>query len=317
MSKRIIVTGGAGFIGSNLCDYLLNNGNEVICIDNFDDYYNPQIKRHNIQKALSHPKYTLIEEDIKNVNKIAKQLDGNFDAIIHLAAKAGVRYSLKYPVGYEESNVVGTKNILNLAVKQGINQFIFASSSSIYGNAPTPFDENFTDLKPINPYAQTKLLSEQIGKEYSKKYNLRFISLRFFSVYGPRLRPDLVMNKIANSIYKNEKLRIFGDGSTARDYTYVDDIVLGIDKALNYKNTKFEVFNLGNGKPVKLSEIIQIFEKETNKKLKINNIEPINGESEITWANNKKASELLGFKCQTDIEHGIKNYLTWYKNHCL
>lgn len=317
MSKRIIVTGGAGFIGSNLCDYLLNNGNEVICIDNFDDYYNPQIKRHNIQKALSHPKYTLIEEDIKNVNKIAKQLDGNFDAIIHLAAKAGVRYSLKYPVGYEESNVVGTKNILNLAVKLGINQFIFASSSSIYGNAPTPFDENFTNLKPINPYAQTKLLSEQIGKEYSKKYNLRFISLRFFSVYGPRLRPDLVMNKIANSIYRNEKLRIFGDGSTARDYTYVDDIISGIEKALNYKNTKFEVFNLGNGKPIKLSEIIQIFEKETNKKLKINNIEPINGESEITWANNKKASELLGFKCQTDIEHGIKNYLTWYKNHCL
>lgn len=317
MSKRIIVTGGAGFIGSNLCDYLLNNGNEVICIDNFDDYYNPQIKRHNIQKALSHPKYTLIEEDIKNVNKIAKQLDGNFDAIIHLAAKAGVRYSLKYPVGYEESNVVGTKNILNLAVKLGINQFIFASSSSIYGNAPTPFDENFTNLKPINPYAQTKLLSEQIGKEYSEKYNLRFISLRFFSVYGPRLRPDLVMNKIANSIFKNEKLRIFGDGSTARDYTYVDDIILGIEKALNYKNTKFEVFNLGNGKPIKLSEIIKLFEKETNKKLQINNLEPINGESEITWANNKKASEILNFKCKTNIEQGIKNYLTWYKNHCL
>lgn len=317
MSKRIIVTGGAGFIGSNLCDYLLNNGNEVICIDNFDDYYNPQIKRHNIQKALSHPKYTLIEEDIKNVNKIAKQLDGNFDAIIHLAAKAGVRYSLKYPVGYEESNVVGTKNILNLAVKLGINKFIFASSSSIYGNAPTPFDENFKELKPISPYAQTKLLSEQIGKEYSEKYNLRFISLRFFSVYGQRLRPDLVMNKIANGLFKNESLNIYGNGSTARDYTYVDDIIFGIEKALYYKNTKFEIFNLGSGNPIKLSKIIQLFEKETNKKLQINNLEPINGESEITWANNKKASEILNFKCKTNIEQGIKNYLTWYKNYCL
>lgn len=317
MSKRIIVTGGAGFIGSNLCDYLLNQENEIVCIDNFDEYYPPKQKQNNIKQALKNPYFTLIDEDIKNKNKLSKILDGDFDAVIHLAAKAGVRYSIKNPIGYEEINVKGTKSILELAIQKNIEQFIFASSSSIYGNAPTPFDENFTDLKPINPYAQTKLLSEQIGKEYSKKYNLRFISLRFFSVYGPRLRPDLVMNKIANSIYRNEKLRIFGDGSTARDYTYVDDIILGIDKALNYKNTKFEVFNLGNGKPIKLSEIIQIFEKETNKKLKINNIEPINGESEITWANNKKASELLGFKCQTDIEHGIKNYLTWYKNHCL
>ncbi|HPX75989.1 MAG TPA: NAD-dependent epimerase/dehydratase family protein [Bacteroidales bacterium] len=313
MSKRIIVTGGAGFIGSNLCDYLLNNGNEVICIDNFDDYYNPQIKRHNIQKALSHPKYTLIEEDIKNVNKIAKQLDGNFDAIIHLAAKAGVRYSLKYPVGYEESNVVGTKNILNLAVKQGINQFIFASSSSIYGNAPTPFDENFTNLKPINPYAQTKLLSEQIGKEYSEKYNLRFISLRFFSVYGPRLRPDLVMNKIANSIFKNEKLRIFGDGSTARDYTYVDDIILGIMKAVDYKDSKFDIFNLGNGNPIKLTEIITIFEQQIKQNVNIEFVDSIKGESDITWADNSKAKKFLAFTPIVDISNGVNKYLKWYR----
>ncbi|MCK9499226.1 MAG: GDP-mannose 4,6-dehydratase [Bacteroidales bacterium] len=317
MKKRIIVTGGAGFIGSNLCDYLLNKGNEIICIDNFDDYYPCEQKQNNLKQALKNPNFTFIKEDIKKTNKLAELLTGKFNAIIHLAAKAGVRYSIKNPIGYEEINVQGTKSILELAVRKNIQQFVFASSSSIYGNAPTPFDENFKELKPISPYAQTKLLSEKIGKEYSEKYNLNFISLRFFSVYGPGLRPDLVMNKIANGLFKNENLKVFGNGNTARDYTYVDDIIFGIEKALDYKNTNFEVFNLGSGNPIKLYEIINIFEKETGKKLKIENIAPINGESEITWANNKKASELLNFQATINIEQGIKKYLTWYKSHCL
>lgn len=313
MSKRIIVTGGAGFIGSNLCDYLLKNKHEVVCIDSFDDYYEPSIKRNNLTKALTSSNFSLIESDIKEIGFISDHLHGNFDAIIHLAAKAGVRYSLKHPVGYEESNVVGTKNILDLAVKKNIKQFVFASSSSIYGNAPAPFNEDYKDLQPISPYAQTKLFSEKTGKEFSEKNDLNFISLRFFSVYGPRLRPDLVMNKIAASIYKNEKLKIFGDGSTSRDYTYVDDIISGIMKAIDYKESKFETFNLGNGNPIKLTEILSIFEEETKGKINIEFVDSIKGESDITWADNNKAKTILGFESKTNIRNGIKNYLEWYK----
>jgi UDP-glucuronate 4-epimerase len=311
--KRIIVTGGAGFIGSNLCDYLITNNHEVVCIDSFDDYYDPETKKRNLTKALSSLNFTLIESDIKDIDFISKQLYGKFDAIIHLAAKAGVRYSLTHPVGYEESNVAGTKNILELAVDKRIKQFVFASSSSIYGNAPAPFNEEYKDLHPISPYAQTKLFSEKTGKEFSEKYNLNFISLRFFSVYGPRLRPDLVMNKIAGSIYRNEKLKIFGDGSTSRDYTYVDDIIAGIMKAVDYKESKFETFNLGNGNPIKLTEIISLFERETGKKVNIEFVDSIKGESDITWADNSKARKIMGFETQTDIRKGIQNYLEWYK----
>jgi UDP-glucuronate 4-epimerase len=314
VSKRIIVTGGAGFIGSNLCDFLLRNNHEVVCIDNFDDYYSPEIKRRNILQAVSHASYSLIEEDIKNTAKISKKLSGKYDTIIHLAAKAGVRYSLEYPVGYEESNVVGTKKILDLAVGMGIKQFIFASSSSIYGNTPAPFREDYTNLNPISPYAQTKLFSEKTGYEFSEKHDINFISLRFFSVYGPRLRPDLVMNKIAGSIFKNEKLKIFGDGMTSRDYTYVDDIIGGIMKAVYYKESKFEIFNLGNGNPIKLTDIITYIEQETGKKVNIEFVDSIKGESEITWADNDKAKRILGFDPKTDIRQGIKNYLEWYKN---
>ncbi len=313
MSKRIIVTGGAGFIGSNLCDYLLANNHEVVCIDSFDDYYDPQIKRKNLSKALANSNFTLLESDIKEIDFISDNLDGKFDAIIHLAAKAGVRYSLKHPIGYEESNVQGTKSILDLAIRKNIFQFVFASSSSIYGNSPAPFKESHKDLLPISPYAQTKLFSENTGKEYSEKYDINFIPLRFFSVYGPRLRPDLVMNKIAGSIFKNEKLKIFGDGLASRDYTYVDDIISGIMKAVDYKESKFETFNLGSGNPIKLTEIISMFEKQTSKKVNIEFVDSIKGESDITWADNSKAKRMLGFEPKTDIREGIKNYLEWYK----
>lgn len=314
MSKRIIVTGGAGFIGSNLCDYLIANNHEVVCIDSFDDYYAPHIKRQNLTRAMDRPEFSLLESDIKDIDFISCKLNGEFDAIIHLAAKAGVRYSLTHPVGYEESNVTGTKNILKIAVAKKIKQFVFASSSSIYGNAPAPFNEEYKDLHPISPYAQTKLFSEKTGKEFSEKYDLNFISLRFFSVYGPRLRPDLVMNKIAGSIYKNENLKIFGDGSTSRDYTYVDDIIAGIMKAVDYKESKFETFNLGNGNPIKLTDIISLFEQETGKKVNIEFVDSIKGESDITWADNSKAKKMMGFEPQTDIRKGIQNYLKWYKS---
>jgi UDP-glucuronate 4-epimerase len=312
MIKRIIVTGGAGFIGSNLCDFLLKNNNEVVCIDNFDNYYSPDIKRNNIKEFLKNTLFTLLEYDIQDKDKISPHLNGKFDAIIHLAAKAGVRYSLKYPIGYEESNVLGTKSTLELAVKHNIKQFIFASSSSIYGNSPAPFKESYSDLQPISPYAQTKLFSEKTGLEFSKKYDLNFIALRFFSVYGPNLRPDLVMNKIADSIFRGDKLKIFGDGSTSRDYTYVNDIISGIMKAVEYTDNSFDAFNLGNGNPIKLSDILLMFEKQTGKKINIEFVDSIKGESDITWADNIKAKEMMNFKPKTDIKEGIKNFLDWY-----
>lgn len=315
MKKRIIVTGGAGFIGSNLCDYLISNSYEVICIDSFDSYYSSEIKWSNITEAQKSDKFKLVQADINKCNSIRYKFEGEFDSIIHLAAKAGVRYSLQHPIGYEESNVQGTKNILELAKNLKIKQFVFASSSSIYGNAPTPFNEGYTDLKPISPYAQTKLLSETTGKLYSEKYGINFISLRFFSVYGPRLRPDLVMNKIARSIYYGEKMKLFGDGSAARDYTFVDDIIQGIVSASEYDSKGFEVFNLGSGKPVKLSEIINHFQEIKGKNIDLEQIDSIQGESDITWAENYKAKRILGFKPDTNIKEGILRYLNWYESN--
>lgn len=312
MRKKVIITGGAGFIGSNLTDYFLKRNWAVTCIDNFDNYYSSEIKKKNIACALKNNNYKLIQADIKDLKTITDNISENYSAIVHLAAKAGVRYSLEYPVGYEESNVQGTKRTIELAKHLGIKQFIFASSSSIYGNAPTPFCEQNNHLKPVSPYAQTKLLSEEIGKYYADKFNLNFISLRFFSVYGPRLRPDLVMNKIAESIYKEKTINIFGDGSAARDYTYVDDIIQGIVKAIDYDSKGFDIFNLGKGQPIKLSEIIKLFENISGKEVKTCRQESIDGESDITWANNTKAIQKLGFNPHTDIKEGIKKYLDWY-----
>lgn len=316
MRKRIIVTGGAGFIGSNLCDFLLKEEWEVTCIDNFDDYYSPNVKWKNLENALSNPNFKLIEQDINNISAISEELSGEYEAIIHLAAKAGVRYSIEHPVGYEESNVKGTKNTLDLALKHNIKQFIFASSSSIYGKTPPPFNEDLTNLKPISPYAQTKLFSEKLGKEYTDIYDINFISLRFFSVYGPRLRPDLVMNKIAKSIFHGEKLKVFGDGSASRDYTFVDDIISGVYKAVDYKKTKFEIFNLGNGNPIKLIDIITKLEDKTGIKTNIDFVESIKEESDITWADNNKAKDKLDFSPQTNIDNGVDKYLNWFiKNY--
>lgn len=318
MNKNYLITGGAGFIGSNLCDALLKRKNfKIVCIDNFDEYYNPDIKRNNLSNAILKQNFKLIESDLTDLDKINID-DYKFDAIIHLAAKAGVRYSLKNPSGYEESNIVGTRRIMEFAVKHSIKKVIFASSSSIYGNTTPPFKEDFRDLNPISPYAMTKLISEKIGEEYATNFNIDFISLRFFSVYGPRLRPDLVMNKIANAIFNNQELSIFGDGLSARDYTYVDDIINGIILCLENSDIKgFDIFNLGNGTPIKLIKVIKMFESITGKSIKLKYLESIKGESEITWADNSKAKKILGFCPSTKIEDGIKKYLDWYEKNCL
>jgi UDP-glucuronate 4-epimerase len=311
--QTILISGGAGFIGSNLAEKLLAIGYKVIVVDNFDDYYDRAIKQQNISTALSHPDYTLIESDICNTDYLFPRLPSGISAIIHLAAKAGVRNSIIHPSGYEEENTKSISKAIELAVKINIPQFLFSSSSSIYGNSSKiPFCESQNDLNPINPYAKSKLMAENLGEQASKKYDLNFISLRFFSVYGPRLRPDLVMNKITGCILMNKPLKIFGNGSSLRDYTYVDDIINGIVKALDYKNKKFDIINLGSASPISLLEVIKVFENLMDGKIQLEFADAIKGESYNTWADNSKAKQLLNFVPETDITTGIKKYLDWY-----
>lgn len=311
--ETILITGGAGFIGSNLADSLLNKGYNVIAIDNFDDFYDPAFKRNNIADTLKRPGYTFIESDICDTGRLLKILPGEISAIIHLAAKAGVRNSIMHPEGYEEKNNQCVVKAMDLAVTLGIKKFIFTSSSSIYGNSVfVPFREDQAGLEPLNPYAKSKLQSEHIGNKMSEEYDMEFISLRLFSVYGPRLRPDLVMTKIARSIYESTPLKIFGTGSVMRDFTHVNDIVDGIINTLSYKAGKFDLFNLGYGSPVSLMDIIGIFENITGEKIRLEFRNPIKGESDVTWADNTKAKRLLDFQPKISLYEGIKDFLKWY-----
>lgn len=312
LNKNIIVTGGAGFIGSNLCKALLDIGCNVTCIDNFDDYYSKEIKLNNLLQFRNNKNFIFIEADVKDSFELNVKLQYSYDVIIHLAAKAGVRYSICNPEDYEESNILSTKRILEFAVQRNIKQFVFASSSSVYGNVAPPFKEDFTNLQPISPYAKTKLECEKIGKDFSEKYDITFIALRFFSVYGPAIRPDLVIYKIVQSIFNQEVLKIYGNGQSARDYTFVDDIINGIIKSIDYKQNKFEIFNLGSGQPIKLLELIDIFEKVTSKRVNLEFVNQIQGESEITWADNSKARGKLDFNPKVDIEHGVRLFLNHF-----
>lgn len=312
LNKNIIVTGGAGFIGSNLCKALLDIRCNVTCIDNFDDYYSKEIKLNNLLQFRNNKNFIFIEADIKDSFELNVKLQYSYDVIIHLAAKAGVRYSICNPEDYEESNILSTKRILEFAVQRNIKQFVFASSSSVYGNVAPPFKEDFTNLQPISPYAKTKLECEKIGKDFSEKYDITFIALRFFSVYGPAIRPDLVIYKIVQSIFNQEVLKIYGNGQSARDYTFVDDIINGIIKSIDYKQNKFEIFNLGSGQPIKLLELIDIFEKVTSKRVNLEFVNQIQGESEITWADNSKARGKLDFNPKVDIEHGVRLFLNHF-----
>lgn len=311
--EALLVTGGAGFIGSNLTDTLLDQGYKVIAVDNFDDFYDPAIKRSNISQTLTRPGYTFIEADVCHTDFLLKVLPVGISAIIHLAAKAGVRNSIQYPAGYEENNTRSLSKAIELAVKLNINRFIFTSSSSIYGNSKlVPFHEDQTGLVPLNPYATSKLQSEEIGKKCSKEHDLNFISLRLFSVYGPRLRPDLMMTNIAKSIYSGKPLKIFGNGSVVRDFTHVSDITNGIINSMSYSGKKYDLFNLGYGSPVSLMDIIGIFEDITGEKIRLEFSNAIKGESDITWADNTKAKKLLNFSPKTSLHDGVKDFLKWY-----
>src|ERR1051325_9683449 len=314
--RNILITGGAGFIGSHLVDRLLSESDwRITVVDDFNDFYSPSIKRDNIREHLKSPNYKLVEADIRNYSAVQKAFaQTNFDCIVHIAARAGVRPSLKDPRLYVETNINGTMNLLELARKNGVKQFVFGSSSSVYGvNEKVPFAEDDPIFNPISPYAATKAAGELICHTYAHLYEMRIVCLRFFTVYGARQRPDLAIHKFAKLISEEKPIPVFGDGSTRRDYTYVDDIIAGVRAAIDYQATNYEVINLGESRTVELRELIALIEKELNARAKIDRQPLQPGDVPQTFADISKASRLLGYNPQTQIEVGIKKFVEWFK----
>lgn len=307
----VLLSGGAGFIGSHLCEALLEDGWSVTVIDNFDPYYDPAVKQENMKGFNQHPSFSFVEADIRNMDSL-QDLSGDFDVIVHLAAKAGVRPSIVDPRGYQDVNVRGTQNMLEMARQWGVQQFVFASSSSVYGlNDDLPWSESTAVLKPISPYASTKVSGELLGHVYSHLFDIRFLALRFFTVYGPRQRPDLAIHKFARKMLQGEKIPFFGDGSTRRDYTFVKDTVAGIIAAMKYKDSMYEVINLGNDRTISLSEMVEELEKVLGVKAKIDALPEVKGDLPHTWANISKAGELLGYQPSTDFSAGMRIFAEW------
>src|SRR6266446_2240012 len=314
--KTILITGGAGFIGSHLVDRLLATKQwQVTVVDDFNDFYEPEIKRRNIRVHLLDPLYRLAEADIRDRAALENVFaDQNFDCIVHLAARAGVRPSLSQPQLYTETNINGTLNLLELARVQGIKQFVFGSSSSVYGiNAKVPFSEDDPIRQPISPYAATKGAGELLCHTYSHLYGFRCICLRFFTVYGARQRPDLAIHKFANLIQAGKPIPVFGDGTTRRDYTYIDDILAGVRAAIDYETSSFEVINLGESQTVELRRLIALIESELGKEAVIDWQPMQPGDVPQTFADISKARRLLSYNPQTKIEEGIRHFIKWFQ----
>ena len=316
--QTFLITGAAGFIGSHLADKLLNEGNKVIVVDNFCDFYNPEIKENNVKHNLSNPNYKLYRADIRDRNELAKVFNENkIDVVIHLAAMAGVRPSIDNPIYYQEVNCVGTQNILEEMKLHNIKKLVMASSSSVYGNCKeVPFKENMIVDFAISPYAATKKANEVMTHVYHKLFDFNVIMLRFFTVFGPRQRPDLAINKFTRLMLNDEPIPMFGDGTTSRDYTYIDDIVDGIIKSCNYvENNKdvYEILNLGNSSPVSLKEMINTIAEGLNKTPNIQELPMQPGDVERTFADISKAKKLIGYNPKTSFKEGIENFVKWYK----
>ena len=313
--RSILITGGAGFIGSHLVDRLLSEGVwRITVVDDFNDFYSPSIKRDNIREHLKRPNYKLVEADIRDKVALERAFaQTTFDGIVHLAARAGVRPSLKEPRLYVETNINGTMNLLELARKHGVKQFLFGSSSSVYGvNEKVPFAEDDPIFNPISPYAATKAAGELLCHTYSHLYDIRIVCLRFFTVYGARQRPDLAIHKFAKLISAGKPIPVFGDGSTRRDYTYIDDIIAGVRAAIDYNRTNYEVINLGESRTVELRELVALIEKELGLRAEIDRQPPQPGDVPQTFADISKAKRLLDYNPQTQIEDGIKKFVEWF-----
>jgi UDP-glucuronate 4-epimerase len=314
--RSVLVTGGAGFIGSHLVDRLLAEKTwHVTVVDDFNDFYAPARKRANVREQLNDPAYRLHEVDIRNRMALEDVFkEARFDCIVHLAARAGVRPSLAEPELYTETNITGTLNLLELVRAYGVKQFIFGSSSSVYGiNAKVPFSEEDPIRQPISPYAATKAAGELLCHTYAHLYGIRSICLRFFTVYGARQRPDLAIHKFARLIHKGCAIPVFGDGTTRRDYTYIDDIIAGVRAAIDYQRSDYEVINLGESRTVELRELIALLEQELGRKAVIERHPMQPGDVPQTFADIAKARRLLTYTPHTQIEEGIARFVEWFK----
>lgn len=316
------ITGGAGFIGSTLSEKLLEKGNRVIIVDNFCNFYDSKIKENNINKLFKNPNFKLYRNDIRDREGIKKIFDENeIDVVVNLAAMAGVRPSIENPILYQEVNCLGLQNILEEMKLHNVKNGVLASSSSVYGNCKeVPFKEDMIVDYAISPYAATKKANEVMAHVYHKLYNFNIIMLRFFTVYGPRQRPDLAISKFTKLMLEGKEIPMFGDGTTSRDYTYVDDIVNGIIKSCEYTLTNcnvYEILNLGNSSPTSLKEMIQTIAQILNIEPKIKQLPMQLGDVDRTYADISKAKKLIGYDPKTSFEEGINKFIKWYKENNL
>jgi len=313
-----LVTGGAGFIGSHLMERLIEANHQVVCLDNFNDYYNPAIKRKNIKQVSQHKGFQLVVGDILDENLLENIFQNNrFDGIIHLAARAGVRPSVLHPKLYQEVNIRGTLNLLEMAKQHRVKKFVMASSSSVYGNnKKVPFAEDDPVDNPISPYAATKKACELIGYTYSALYDISVTCLRFFTVYGPRQRPDMAIHKFTRLIDADKEIPIYGDGKAQRDFTFITDIIDGVMSSIQ-RCQGYHVYNLGESRVVPLMELIRLIEKHLNKKASIKWLPPQPGDVSITYADITRAKNELDYHPHVNIEDGIKAFVAWFRKNKL
>jgi UDP-glucuronate 4-epimerase len=318
--KNVLLTGGAGFIGSHVAEALLRAGVRLTIVDNLDHFYSPLRKRTNLEEIRKVHQFLFHEVDICHMDPLRAVVEAvRPAAIIHLAALAGVRPSIEQPLKYEQVNCVGTLNLLELCREIGVQRFIFGSSSSVYGETNrVPFSEDDPTLRPISPYAATKLAGEITCYAYARLFDIQIVCLRFFTVYGPRQRPDLAIHKFTSLLEAGSPIPLFGDGSSGRDYTHVDDIVSGLLKALEYtipskQPVPFEIFNLGNSHPVTLNDLILLLEEATGRKCIRSQMAMQPGDVPLTWANISKAEKLFGYRPAVRLEEGLKHFVNWYR----
>jgi UDP-glucuronate 4-epimerase len=310
---RILVTGGAGFIGSHLVEKFLALGHGVAILDDFNDFYDPQVKHANIAAVKNDA--PVFQIDLRNNNAVRDLFHREkFDAIMHLAARAGIRPSIVQPQLYYDTNVTGTLHLLDATRTAGIERFIFASSSSVYGICKTvPFSEDFHLSQTISPYAATKIAGEFLCSTFSHLYQMRMIALRFFTVYGPRQRPDLAIHQFTRKILAGQPIDQFGDGATRRDYTYIDDIIQGVIAALTYDGAMWDIFNLGENETVQLKDLIEAIEATVGRKAKINQLPEQPGDVPLTCADISKARRLLHYNPTTKLHDGLPKFVEWFR----